>query len=69
MLELSRKIGDIMEEKHSFRSVSLKADLVEEIEEYIKKSRRYRGVPEFLSEAARLRLEDLQKALSQEASS
>jgi len=50
-----------MVERSGFRSVSLKAELVEEIEAFIKGSNRYRGVPEFLSEAARLRLEVLQK--------
>jgi len=55
-----------VEDKHEFRSISLKAKLVGQIEEYIKKSGRYRGVPEFLSEAARFRLEQLEKTVEQE---
>ena len=49
------------EEKAEFRSISLKASLVNDIEEFIKKSNRYRSVAEFLSESARLRLETLSK--------
>jgi len=50
-----------MEEKAEFKSVSIKASLVEEVESYVDKSSRYRSVAEFFSEAARLRLEQLQK--------
>lgn len=48
--------------KPKFRSVSLRAELVGAIEEHLKKDKRYRGVPEFLSEAARRRMEELQGA-------
>lgn len=44
-----------------FRGVSLKADLVAEIESLIKKFPSYRGVAEFVSEACRLRMEQLRK--------
>ena len=50
-----------MEEKAEFKSISIKAGLVEEVEAFIKQSGRYRSTAEFFSEAARLRLEQLQK--------
>lgn len=39
----------------------MKAELVTEIEEFIKEGTRYRSVAEFVSEASRLRLEELKK--------
>lgn len=42
-----------------FRGVSLKAELVTEVEELIKEFPRYRGVAEFVSEAIRLRMEQV----------
>ena len=42
-----------------FRSISLKAELVSEIEEFVKQSGRYRSVADFIAEACRLRLEQL----------
>lgn len=50
-----------MEEKAEFKSVSLKASLVQEIESFINSSNLYRSVAEFVSEASRLRLESLRK--------
>jgi len=44
-----------------FRGVSLKTELIEEIERFLKEHVEYRGVPEFLSEAVRLRMEQLRK--------
>ena len=44
-----------------FRGVSLKADLVAEIEKLLKLFPSYRGVPEFISEACRLRMEQLRR--------
>ena len=44
-----------------YRSVSIPATLVEEIERMISKSGRYRTSSEFIIEAARLRLEALEK--------
>jgi glycine cleavage system H protein len=44
-----------------WRTVSLKQELIEEIEEEIKTGR-YRSISEFVSEAIRLRLEDLMRA-------
>jgi len=46
--------------------VSLNADLVGQVEEFIKNSRRYRSIAEFVAEAARLRLESLEKRASHE---
>lgn len=45
-----------------FRGVSLKADLLNEIEEFIKEFSAYRSVAEFVSEAVRLRMEQVRKA-------
>jgi len=50
-----------MEEKPEFRSISLKANLVNQIEQFLKKSGRYRSIADFVSEAARIRLEELEK--------
>jgi len=45
-----------------FRSVSLSADLFGAVEEFIRqKGTRYRSVADFVSEATRLRLEELEK--------
>jgi metal-responsive CopG/Arc/MetJ family transcriptional regulator len=48
------------EEKPEYRNISLRADLVGEIEKVIK-NKRYRSIAEFVAEAARLRLEELEK--------
>ena len=45
-----------------FRGVSLKADVVSEIESFIKEFTMYRSVAEFVSEACRLRMEQVRKA-------
>lgn len=42
-----------------FRGVSIQSELINEIEEVIKKIPLYRSVAEFVSEAIRLRLEEL----------
>lgn len=55
-----------MRSKTRFRSVSLKADLVGQVEDFIKSSGRYRSIAEFVAEAARLRLETLEKRASHE---
>lgn len=44
-----------------FRGVSLRKTLVDEVEQFITTFGRYKNVTEFISEATRLRLEDLQK--------
>lgn len=50
-----------MEEKE-FRSISLKAELIVAIENFIHTNKRYRSVADFVSEASRLRLEELEKS-------
>lgn len=49
------------DDKAEFRSISLKASLVDEVNNFINRGSRYRSVAEFVSEATRLRLEELQK--------
>lgn len=44
-----------------FRSISLRGVLIDEIQDYIAKEQRYRSVAEFLSESARLRLDELRR--------
>lgn len=44
-----------------FRGVSLQASLIEEVERTIERVPYYRSVAEFISEAVRLRLEELKK--------
>ena len=44
-----------------FRGVSLKAEIVNEIEKFLEKNPIYRSVAEFVSEAVRLRMEQLSK--------
>lgn len=48
-------------EEKGFKGVSLNAIVVHDVEHYIEKNQRYRSVAEFVSEAIRLRLEDLKK--------
>lgn len=51
-----------MNEQAQWKNVSLKAEIIERINEFMKteKGRCYRSVAEFLSEAARIRLEELE---------
>ena len=44
-----------------FRGISLRKSLVDEVQQFIASFGRYKNVTEFISEATRLRLEDLQK--------
>jgi len=48
-------------EENGFKGVSLKTSLVNEVEALIKTNSGYRSVAEFVSEAIRLRLEELCK--------
>lgn len=61
MHDKSSKDDVKMGEKAEFKSISLKAALINEIEDFIQKNKKYRSVAEFVSEAARLRLEILEK--------
>lgn len=55
-----------MPEKNSdFKSISIRTELIAEIAAFIDKNKRYRSIAEFLSEAARLRLEELEKEKTQ----
>jgi len=59
VLDYSSINGVTMNEKATFKSISIKGDLVNEVEQFIKGNKRYRSVAEFFSEAVRLRLEKL----------
>ena len=48
-------------EHPKFRSISLKAELIAEVENHIAKSGRYRSIADFVSEAVRLRLQELDR--------
>jgi len=45
----------------NFRRVSLPTPLVDAVEDYIKKTKRWRSIADFIAEAVRLRLEELEK--------
>jgi len=49
----------VVKMEKTFESVSIRKELVNKIKEYIQKSGNYRSVAEFVSEAIRLRLEQL----------
>ena len=44
-----------------FRGISMRKELVDEVEQFIKDFGRYKSVTDFVTEATRLRLEELQK--------
>ena len=48
-----------------FRGISLRKDLIDEIEKFIESFGRYKSVTDFITEATRLRLEELQKQYAQ----
>jgi Arc/MetJ-type ribon-helix-helix transcriptional regulator len=48
-----------------FRGISLRKDLIDEVEKFIDSFGRYKSVTDFITEATRLRLEDLQKQYAQ----
>lgn len=48
-----------------FRGISLRKDLVAEVEKFIQDFGRYKSVTDFITEATRLRLEELQKQYAQ----
>jgi len=51
----------MMQKPRNYRGVSLPDELVERVEQLIKKLGTYRTIAEFVSEAVRLRLEALEK--------
>ena len=48
-----------------FRGISLRKDLVDEVEKFLQSFGRYKSVTDFVTEATRLRLEELQKQYAQ----
>lgn len=50
-----------------FRKISIKATLINRVEEQVKTGQQYRSISEFISEATRLRLEQLEKRKKKEA--
>jgi Arc/MetJ-type ribon-helix-helix transcriptional regulator len=54
-------------EERKYRSVSLRAEFVEQIEDYIKEHPEYSTVTDFVNEAARIRLQSLKNSVLQEA--
>jgi hypothetical protein len=44
----------------SYRTISIKEDIVQRIENFIHKNRTYHSIAEFTAEALRLRLENLE---------
>ena len=48
-----------MGNEYPYRNISLRRELVDEIEEYIKNDKRYSSITDFIVEAARLRLQFL----------
>jgi Arc/MetJ-type ribon-helix-helix transcriptional regulator len=48
-------------EERKYRSISLNSDLVNEVEEYIKKDTNYRAIADFVAESVRLRLQQLKR--------
>ena len=58
MREKAKKMED-----RKYRSVSLRAEFIDQIEEYIKENPEYSTVTDFVNEAARLRLQELKKSV------
>jgi Arc/MetJ-type ribon-helix-helix transcriptional regulator len=50
------------EKEQSFRGVSLKRDLVEQVEAFIKEYREYKSVADFVHEAVRVRMQEVRKS-------
>lgn len=45
----------------TFRKISIQTELISEVEKIIKSRKGYRSIAEFISEAIRLRIEELEK--------
>lgn len=56
-----------MKSETPYRTVSLRRELTNEVEDYIKVDKRYSSVTDFVVEAVRLRLNQLQQTLAKEA--
>lgn len=50
------------EKEQPFRGVSLKRDLVEQVEAFIQEYREYKSVADFVHEAVRIRMQELRKS-------
>ncbi len=48
---------------HNYKSISVRSELVERINQVTKQTGTYHSTSEFISEAIRLRLEDLERSL------
>lgn len=44
-----------------FRGISLKTELVDELDQFVIEYPRYRSVPEFVAESVRIRMEQIRK--------
>jgi len=51
----------VSKEPKDFRGVSLKRELVEQVEEFIKENPQYKNIADFVHEAVRVRMEDIKK--------
>lgn len=49
-------------ENGGFRGVSLKSELISEVEQFLKEFPSYRSIAEFVSESVRLRMEQLRSS-------
>jgi len=49
----------LKQDEKEFRSISLNANLVNDIEQYIEKTGKYKSIAEFINETVRLRLKEL----------
>ncbi len=48
---------------HNYKSISVRSELIERINQVTKQTGTYHSTSEFISEAIRLRLEDLERSL------
>jgi Arc/MetJ-type ribon-helix-helix transcriptional regulator len=55
----------VPEKEQDFRGVSLKRELVEEIETFIKEYRQYKSIADFVHEATRVRMEEIRKSYAE----
>lgn len=56
-----------MKSESPYTSISLRRELTNEIEAYIKNDKRYSSITDFVIEAIRIRLNQLQQMLAKEA--
>jgi hypothetical protein len=53
------KVKNIPSEEKGYRGVSVKKELIDQIENFIQENPQYKGVADFVHEAIRVRMEDL----------